>query len=106
MATGYIGNRGGVPIVTTTPVVSATDVRYVLPNHTFRFLGAKGMIIISGGIPTGTTTTLPVLIEVNGETKPLTNIDGNAVTVATVGTIKLIEVLFDKQSGTLQTLTF
>lgn len=99
----YIGNRGGLPVVTTTPTVGTADVRFSLPNHIFRFLGAKGKIVVelNSVIPTGTTTTLPVLIEANSQTLPLVNASGTAITVADIATVLYYEILFDKVSNKL-----
>lgn len=99
----YIGNRGGIPVIQTTPVVGTADVRYPLPNNVFRFLGAKGKIVITltNPLPTDVTTTLPVLVEVNGETKPLNNTTGAALTAGDVVTTIVMDVLFDKSANTL-----
>ena len=43
----YIGNRAGIPVITTTPVVGTSNVLITLPNHIFRFLGQKGKITIN-----------------------------------------------------------
>ena len=101
----YIGNRGGLPFITVTPVASTTDVRLPLPNHLFRHLGVKGKIILQlTTVATSTTTTLPVLVETNGDVKPLLNSTGAALTVADVNTLLTMEIVFDKVAGTL-TLT-
>lgn len=99
----YIGNRGGIPIVQTSPVVGTADVRFVLPSHIFRFLGQKGIVALelTSAIPTGTTATLPILAEVNGATNPIVDTSGTALTAGTLGTAIYIELLFDKTSNSL-----
>jgi len=99
----YIGNRGGIPVIRTSATVGTADVRFSLPNHIFRFLGAKGKIIVelNAAITSGTTGTLPVLIETNGTTLPLVNTTGAAITVSDVATVLYYEILFDKASNVL-----
>lgn len=100
----YIGNRAGIPVITTTPIVNTNDVRIVLPNHIFRFLGQKGKLTINfkSAIPTGTTTTLPILISVNNQTLPLTNEAGTALTVAGILNTLTFDVYFDKQLNVIR----
>lgn len=100
----YIGNRGGLPIVQATPTVGTADVQIGLPNHVFRFLGAKGKIILqmTTPVPTGTTGTLPVLAQVNGQTLAInTTVSGIAITAADITNVTTLELLFDKVANTL-----
>jgi len=103
----YIGNRGGVPIITATPTVGTADVQLSLPDNAFRFLGVKGLVVLqlSTPIPSGTTGTLPVLAEVNGQTRPLTNASGTALTATDLVGVTAIVVLFDKAANSLQVLS-
>lgn len=100
----YIGNRAGIPVITTTPIVGTSDVRITLPNHIFRFLGQRGKLTInfSSVIPSGTTTTLPVVISVNNQTLPLTNEAGIALTVASIANTLTFDVYFDKQLNVIR----
>lgn len=103
----YIGNRAGTPIITTTPVVNTSNVTITLPNHIFRFLGQKGKVTINFNsiIPSGTTTTLPVLISVNGQTLALTNETGTAITVASIANTLTFDVYFDKQLNVIRVIS-
>ena len=99
----FIANRGGTPIVTAPATVGTANVTIDLPNHVFRFLGAKGIIIVEATpvIPTGTTGTLPVLVSTNGASLPLVSVTGAAVTSASLVGVTYIEVLFNKSANTL-----
>lgn len=103
----YIGNRGGLPVVTTTPTVNTSNVVIALPNHIFRFLGAKGQIVVnfSSIIPTGTTGTLPVVISVNNEQRPLTSSTGEVITVADIATTLTFSIYFDKVENVIRVLS-
>lgn len=99
----FIANRGGTPIVTAPATVGTANVTIDLSNHVFRFLGAKGIIIVEATpvIPTGTTGTLPVLVSTNGASLPLVSVTGAAVTAASLVGVTYIEVLFNKSANTL-----
>lgn len=102
----YIGNRGGIPAITTTPTISTSNVIITLPNHIFRFLGTKGLCVIN--LTTAiqaTPTTLPILISVNDNTLPLTDNEGNAVTVANMANILTFQIYFDKILNVVRILT-
>lgn len=103
----FIGNRGGIPIISATPTVGTADVRLSLPNNAFRFLGMKGLVVIqlTAAIASGTTGTLPVLAEVNGQTRPLTNASGAEMTASDIGSVTALTVLFDKSANSLQVLS-
>lgn len=98
----YIGNRGGIPVVIVTPAVGTADVRFRLPAN-FRWPGLKGKIVIelTGAIPTGTTGTLPLLVEHNGETRPLVNPTGAGLTVSDATATIVFEVFYDRILNTL-----
>lgn len=102
-----IGNRAGIPVVTTTPKVDTSNVSITLPNHIFRFLGQKGIIIINFNsvIPSGTTTTLPLVVSVNGQTLPLTNATGTTITVANISSTLTFQVYFDKQLNVIRVVS-
>lgn len=102
-----IGNRAGIPVVTTNPVVNTNDVTIILPNHIFKFLGAKGQIIInfSSAIPSGTTGTLPVYLSTNNEQRQLTSSTGELLTVADLSSVLTFIVYFDKSANVVRVLT-
>lgn len=98
-----IGNRGGVVYTTatlTTAGSSSANAVYTLPNHTFRFLGPAGLIVVT--IPTASGTVTGVTISVNNQSLTLTDNTGAAVTSLVVG-----EHLwtFNKTSNTIKALT-
>lgn len=96
----YVGNRGGIPLsnATQTNAGSATtDAVYEMPNHVFRFVGLRGIIIIN--FNAAVTTAQGVTISVNNSTLPLTSNNDEAVTVLTAG---IHILLFDKPSNKLQ----
>lgn len=102
-----IGNRAGIPVVITSPKIDTSNVSITLPNHIFRFLGQKGIIIINFNsvIPSGTTTTLPLVISVNGQTLPLTDATGTAITVANISNTLTFQVYFDKQLNVIRVVS-
>ncbi len=98
-----IGNRGGVVYTTatlTTAGSSSANAVYTLPNHTFRFLGPAGLIVVT--IPTASGTVTGVTISVNNQSLTLTDNTGAAITSLVAG-----EHLwtFNKASNTIKTLT-
>ena len=101
-------NRNGVPMLETTSVTVGTDnVVLALPNRAFRWLNDKGsaLIRLNQSIPTGTTTTLPVVFSSNDFTQPLTNVSGTEITVAQIPSTGVYVVYYDKDSNTMQLLT-
>lgn len=96
----YVGNRGGIPLsnATQTNAGSATtDAVYEMPNHVFRFVGLRGLIIVN--FNAAVTTAQGVTISVNNSTLPLTSNNDEAVTTLTAG---IHILLFDKPSNKLQ----
>lgn len=64
----YIGNRGGIPIVTATLSEAGTAdtvATYTLPNHTFRNAGNAGIILIN--FNTATAEATGVTLQVNND---------------------------------------
>lgn len=98
-----IGNRGGTVYTTATQTdagSTTTNAVYTLPNHTFRFLGPAGLMIVN--IPTATASTVTgVSFSVNNQTLALTDNTGAALT-----TLAAAEYLvsFNKTANTLKTL--
>lgn len=98
-----IGNRGGIVYTTATQTdagSTTTNAVYTLPNHTFRFLGPAGLMIVN--IPTVTASTVTgVSFSVNNQTLALTDNTGAALT-----TLAAAEYLvsFNKTANTLKTL--
>lgn len=101
-------NAGGIPYLTSTNVtVSDTTVDIAL-GWTRRQIPPVGYLTIriANEIPTGTTTTLPVTLTLNGVTRALTLFDGSAVTVAElIGGTGVITVFNDRFNGILELMS-
>ncbi len=98
-----IGNRGGVIYTTatlTTAGSASANAVYTLPNHTFRFLGTAGLMVVTISTDSGTVTG--VTISVNNQILSLTDNTGAAITSLTAG-----EHLwtFNKAANTIKSLT-
>lgn len=102
-------NVNGIPALRTIGVtVSTTEVRFDFNSH--RNVGRPFVGIIAvqlaQAIPTGTTTTLPVVFTTDGgNAANLTTYDGENVTVADIAGTGIYLVWVDSQSGTVQLLT-
>ena len=96
----YIGNRGGIPIITATQSnagSTTTNAVYSFPNHVFRFVSNKGIMIGDFSAASDTTVT-GVSIVSNSITLPLLNSTNEALTTLTAG---LHILLFNKDSNSL-----
>lgn len=94
-------NAGGIPYLSSTNVtIGAESVNIALG---FRRIQPVGYItvFINDVIPTGTTTTLPVTLTLNGTTRALTLPNGTPVTVAELIGVNIIDVFNDKFKGIL-----
>lgn len=101
-------NRRGIPMIETTSVTVGTDnVVLALPNRVFRWLNDKGVVLLrlNQSIPTGTTDTLPIVFSANEFTQPLTNLGGEAITVAQMPSTGVYMIYYDKGSNLMQLLT-
>lgn len=102
-------NIGGIPALRSTAVtVSTTDVRFDFNSH--RNVGRPFVGIIAvqlaQAIPTGTTTTLPIVFTTEGgNPATLTTYNGENVTVADIAGTGINLVWVDSQSGVVQLLT-
>jgi hypothetical protein len=102
-------NIGGIPALRSTAVtVSTTDVRFDFNSH--RNVGRPFVGIIAvqlaQAIPTGTTTTLPIVFTTEGgNPATLTTYNGENVTVADIAGTGIYLVWVDSQSGVVQLLT-
>lgn len=96
---GYVGNRGGIPIVDATQSSAGsatTNAIYTLPCHVFG-KGCKGIMVVNFLGATDTAVT-GVNISVGGSTRPLLSSAGNALTTLTTG-YRII--VFDKPNNKL-----
>lgn len=96
---GYVGNRGGVPIVEATQSnagSATTNAIYTLPCHVFG-KGCKGIIVINFLGATAATVT-GITISVSGSTRPLLSATGEPITTLTSG---YHIIVFDKPNNSL-----
>lgn len=96
---GYIGNRGGIPIVDaaqSSAGSATTNAIYTLPCHIFG-KGCKGIIVVNFLGATAATVT-GVTISVGGSTRPLLGPTGAALTTLTTG---YHIITFDKPNNKL-----
>ena len=96
---GYVGNRGGIPVVEATQSSAGsatTNAIYTLPSHVFG-RGCKGIIVVNFLGATDATVT-GVDISVSGSTRPLLSSAGNALTTLTTG---YHIIVFDKPNNRL-----
>lgn len=86
--------------------VTTTAVVFRLTNNAFLYTGQYGVILIDieQSIPSGTTTTLPILFESNGATQAATKVGSTPLTVADVST-GVYQFYFNKPANTLQVLS-
>ena len=102
-------NRGGIPALSSQSVtVTSTEVQYSFNNH--RNFGSpfRGLIIIriNQSIPSGTTTTLPIVfISPGGTSTTLKGFDNADITVANLSGTGIYLCWYESQTDTLQLLT-
>lgn len=97
--------NGNVPYLQVTNVTVGTQAVDLAMGYR-RVMPAGLMLIrISTAIPTGTTTTLPVTLTLNGNTRQLTFFNGTEVTVADLTGTGVLLVFNDKYNGILQLLS-
>lgn len=94
-------NAGGIPYLSSTNVTIGTETINIALG--FRRIQPVGYItvFIDDVIPTGTTTTLPVTLTLNGTTRALTLPDGTPVTAAELIGVNIINVFNDRFRGIL-----
>lgn len=102
-------NANGIPALKSLSVnVTSTDVRFDFNNH--RNIGApyRGYITfyLAQSIPSGTTTTLPIVFTSGGaNAQPLTTFDGAAVTVADLLGTGVYLAWYEKETSILQLIS-
>lgn len=94
-------NAGGIPYLSSTNVTIGTETIDIALG--FRRIQPVGYmtIFIDDVIPTGTTTTLPVTLTLNGTTRSLTLPDGTPVTAEELIGVNIINVFNDRFRGIL-----
>lgn len=95
-------NINGIPYIPTINVnVSDTSVNLVLGFRNIQQVGYF-TIYLAKEIPTDATTTLPVYITLNGNTRQLTTQGGTPATVADVIGSGVLMIFNDRFNGILQ----
>ena len=100
----------GVAVSTTgvnfTPV-STTGVTFSFRNHAFVNANYRGTVFVNllQVVPTGATTTLPILFETNGVTQAVTKYNGEALTVADLPGTGVYQFWFERDTNTLQIMS-
>ena len=102
-------NQSGIPAIRSLSVtVGANDVRFEFNNHRNVGRPFRGLLVVNLAqlIPTGTTTTLPVVFTSGGgSVTALTTFNGNPVTVADIAGTGIYLAWYESQSDSLQLLT-
>lgn len=102
-------NQSGIPALRSLSVnVGTTDVRFDFNNHRNVGRPFRGLLIINlaQSIPTGTTTTLPVVFTSGGgSVAELTTFNGDPVTVADIPGTGIYICWYESQTDSLQLLT-
>lgn len=97
-------NRANPNTLPSTNVTVGTDnVTIEIPNHAFFRRDYVGGFYLNlrEAIPAGTTTTLPILIGVNGDTRPLMEMTGTPVTVANIAGAGIYALHYNKVTNEL-----
>ena len=101
-------NTRGIPYLSSTNTTVGTEAVDIALGFIRGNLPPVGYftVRVTDAIPTGTTTTLPVTMTLNGTTRALTLFDGTPVTVADlIGGTGAIMVFNDRFSGILQLMS-
>ena len=94
-------NAGGQPYIANTQVTVGTEsVNIALGWRRIQPIGYL-TIRMENAIPSDATTTLPITLTLNGITRPLNLPNGDAVTVADVLNVSVMEVFNDKWNNIL-----
>ena len=92
--------RGWIDVINTT--VGPENVILTLPNGAFRWRRNVGYVSVRLGTAITATDTLPILFSVNGDTLPLTGLNGVGITVANLNQAGIYLIYYNKSTKTLQ----
>lgn len=102
-------NQSGIPAIRSLSVtVGTNDVRFEFNNHRNVGRPFRGLLVVNLAqlIPTGTTTTLPIVFTSGGgSVAALTTFNGDPVTVADIAGTGIYLAWYESQSDSLQLLT-
>ena len=103
----WVNRRGSAAIASTGVTVNTANVVFTFRNHSFVNANYRGTVFVNlrQSIPTGTTTTLPILFETNGATKAVTKFNGGPLTVADIPGTGVVQLWFERDMNTLQLMT-
>ena len=103
----WVNRRGSAAIASQGVTVNTDNVVFSFRNHAFVNANYRGTIFVNlmQAIPTGTTTTLPILFETNGVTQAVTKYNGDALTVADIPGTGVLQFWFERDTNTLQLMT-
>lgn len=102
----WVNRRGSAAVGSTGVTVNTANVVFAFRNHAFLNSNYRGTIFVNlqQAIPSGTTTTLPILFETNGVTQAVTKLNGEPLTVADVTGTGVYQFWFERDTNTLQLL--
>ena len=94
-------NAGGIPYLSSNNVTVSTESVDIALG--FRRIQPVGYLTVfmDSTIPTGTTTTLPITLTLNGTTRALVLPNGTPVTVAELEAVNVFTVFNDRFRGLL-----
>ena len=94
-------NAGGIPYISSTNITVSTESVDIALG--FRRIQPVGYftVFISDSLPTGTTTTLPVTLTLNGTSRALTLPNGTPVTAEQLIGVNVMQVFNDRFRGLL-----
>lgn len=100
----FVNRRGSAALSTTGVSVGTSNVTFTFQNHAFLNAWYRGTVYINLAqeIPSGTTSTLPIVFETNGVTQAVTKVGNTALTVEDITGTGIYEFWFDKSSNLLQ----
>ncbi len=105
----YLANRGGIPRIKSTGVTvnGTTNVQFSFAADATFSANFSGLVLVrlDQAIPSGTTTTLPIVFTSSAGTQALTTYNEADVTVADIKGTGIILCYYDRGTNTLQALT-
>ena len=103
----WVNKRGSAAIASTGVKVNTANVVFTFKNHAFLNANYRGTIFVNlmQAIPTGTTTTMPILFETNGSTQAVTKYNGAPLTVADMQGTGVYQFWFERDTNTLQMMS-
>ena len=103
----WVNRRGSAAVASQSVTVNTANVVFTFRNHAFVNANYRGTVFVNlrQAIPSGTTTTLPILFETNGVTQAVTKYNGDALTVADIPGTGVLQFWFERDTNTLQLMT-